>query len=136
MTFFSQEKLILMYNFCRSYAFIFERRSSWKEKWIEKEGACTLRGLDVFGETELFGGRTNIYLRSNKANGKIIEIPYFNFIKQCIKWPPSSLLRSRLSSFGTEKFLMPLIPFFQKGNANKMLLRFKTYLLGLLSCHC
>ena len=32
--FVSQEKLVLMYNFCKFYMFIFERRSCWKEKWI------------------------------------------------------------------------------------------------------
>ena len=34
MMFFSQEWPVLMYNFCRSYMFIFEWRSCWKEKWI------------------------------------------------------------------------------------------------------
>ena len=47
-----------------------------------------------------------------------------------------SLLRSQLRLFGTEGFLISLISFFQKGNVNKMFLRFKTYLLGFTSCHC
>ena len=47
-----------------------------------------------------------------------------------------SLLRSQLRLFETESFLISLTLFFQKGNVNKMLLRFKTYLFGFTSCHC
>ena len=56
-------------------------------------------------------------------------------MKQSIQCSALSLLRSRLRLFGTEESLISLLSFCQKGNVNKMLLRFKTYLFGFTLCH-